>query len=168
MSTSCHSCCLFAVISVISLLPHAVSALEITNVTDNLGYAYNFTGSCAVKAWMSVAGCRKDFVEKIESKDNTGKCCLYKLMDRCANKGASRLCGDATDQVKEQYMKKYAKMINNIDCSSVELSSFTCFLIDWDNYLSCFVFLIIVLIMLIYVAKWFANQSLDWNDYQDL
>lgn len=130
---------------------------------DGSTVRYNFTGTCAIKAWISVAGCRKDFIDRLVNKDAVGKCCLYKILDSCAHRGAAKLCGNATDQVKVQYMKKYSKMIGDPDCSAVDLQSWTCFWISWENYLSSFIFFIFVVIMIVYVVRWYARQSL--GDY---
>ena len=57
---------------------------------DGSTATYNFTGTCAIKAWISVAGCRKDFIDRLFGKDQAGKCCLYKIMDACAHTGAAK------------------------------------------------------------------------------
>lgn len=139
-----------------------VSALMIKDTSDDgSNVVYNFTGTCAIKAWISVAGCRKDFIDRLVGKDEVGKCCLYRIMDSCAYTGAAKLCGNATDQVKEQYMKKYANMIGNPDCSEIQLKSWDCFWIRWENYVSSFIFFILVVIMITFVLRWYARQSLD-------
>lgn len=140
----------------------AVSGLMIKETTDDgSSMVYNFTGSCAIKAWMSVAGCRKEFIDRLVGKDEGGKCCLYRIMDSCAHTGAAKMCGNATDQVKEQYMKKYANMIGNPDCSQVQLESWDCFWIRWENYISSLIFFVLVVIMITFVLRWYARQSLD-------
>jgi hypothetical protein len=127
---------------------------------DGSSVTYNFTGKCAIKAWISVAECRKNFIERLVGKDEVGKCCLYHILDACAHKGAAKLCGNATDQVKEQYMKKYAAMIGDPDCSDVKLSSWTCFWISWENYVSSFVFAILTVVMLVFVVRWYLRQEI--------
>ena len=63
-------------------------------------------------------------------------------------------------------MKKYAKMIGNPDCSNIELESWNCYWISWENYISSFIFFIFVVLMLVYVIRWYARQAL--GDYENM
>lgn len=129
---------------------------------------YDFNGTCALKAWISVAGCRKDFIDRMPGKGETGLCCLYLLLDSCAHTGAAKLCGKATDQVKAQYMRKYAKMIGDPDCSDVRLESLTCFWIAWENYVSSAIFCVLVFFMIFFVIRWYARQAISDAEYRNM
>lgn len=133
--------------------PSTASSIETTNEIE-------LTGSCYLKAWGSVAICRTDFVNRIEGKENIGKCCLYNMLKECSHLGARRLCEENTEYATAKWLMKYHKMIDYIDCENVSTSSFNCFWISWENYVSVFIFLILTIILIIYVANWYMKGGI--------
>jgi len=111
-------------------------------------------GSCVFKGWTSVAICRKDFVERIPGKDTHDQCCLYRSLVDCARENTRKMCGNFTEKVLEKHLLKYKKMIP--ECGHDNNSS--CIWVLYENYISCFVFLVITLFMIIYVLWWFSKQ----------
>lgn len=160
--------CVVTALTTCALMCNTLHAEEGATADKSETIVYNYTGTCALKAWMSVAGCRKDFIDRMPGKDETGHCCLYHLIDECAHRGAAKLCGPATDQVKEQYMLKYAVMIGNPDCSAVRLDSFRCIWISWENYISSAIFCLIVLVVIILVIRWYARQTITEAEYRNM
>lgn len=120
----------------------------------------DLSGACYIKAWGSVAICRTDFVNRIEDKGSVGKCCLFNLLTECSRNGARKLCGDDTEYATARWLSKYHKMIDFIDCSQVDTDSFTCFWISWENYVSVFIFLVVTVILIVYVANWYAKGGI--------
>ena len=130
-----------------------------TTPTNELEYS----GSCAFKGWAAVAVCRKDFVDRLEGQKRTKEeeCCLYRILERCSFNHARKLCANATEIVVDKHLEKYRKMMkaSSDDCVDIVVDSFACFWISWENYVSCFIFLIFTLIIDIYIVFWYIRQT---------
>lgn len=117
-----------------------------------------FVGSCWLKAWTAVAECRKEFVDRLENKSVDEKCCLYRILEDCAVGKSKKMCGRNVYNGTEAHLKKYRVMIDEPDCSHIEINSKECFWLIWDNYITCGLFLIVVLIILGYTVRWYIIQ----------
>ena len=157
-------------VSVIFVLTILVSSPEVSANYETETIDFNFTGSCAFKGWASVAVCRKDFVDRLEGKDNVGQCCLYRILQDCARRNAVKLCGNVTDLILEKHLQKYQDMMDpKADCSSVTVDSWACFWTSWENYVSCFIFLLFTLVIDIYIVIWYTKYTnVDREDKKSL
>lgn len=117
-----------------------------------------YFGTCWLKAWTGVAECRKEFVDRLLNKSDPEKCCLYRILEDCAVQKSQKMCGRLVVNGTEAHLAKYRVMMGEPDCSKIEIGSKECFWIIWDNYITCGLFLIVVLIILIYTVRWYVIQ----------
>jgi hypothetical protein len=55
------------------------------------------------------------------------------------------------------------------DCKDITADSFDCFWISWENYVSCFIFLIVTLLIDVYIVIWYIKQTdIDRTDKKSL
>lgn len=141
---------LFVIIS-IRMNDHVTKAEEI-DLSDS------YSGSCWLKAWTGVAECRKEFVDRILNKSDEEKCCLYRILEECAIQKSAKMCGLNVKNGTEVHLKKYRVMMDEPDCSRIQINSKECFWIIWDNYVTCGIFLIVVLLILGYTVRWYMIQ----------
>lgn len=131
---------------------------NILTTAEEIDLSDDYYGSCWLKAWTGVAECRKGFVDQIDNRSDDERCCLYRILEECSIDKSAKMCGKNVVNATEAHLKKYRKMINDIDCDKIQLNSKECFWLLWDNYITCGLFLIVVMIILTYTVRWYIIQ----------